>query len=29
MPLDIWMIALLALLTVGSLAYVFGLKRLP
>jgi hypothetical protein len=29
MPLDIWMIGLLVLLTVGSFAYVFGLKRLP
>lgn len=29
MPLDIWMIGLLVLLSVGSLAYVFGLKRLP
>ncbi len=29
MPLDIWMIGLLVLLTIGSLAYVFGLKRLP
>jgi hypothetical protein len=29
MPLDVWMIGLLVLLTVGSFAYVFGLKRLP
>jgi len=29
MPLDIWMVGLLVLLTIGSLAYVFGLKRLP
>jgi hypothetical protein len=29
MPLDIWLIGLLVLLTVGSFAYVFGLKRLP
>jgi hypothetical protein len=29
MPLDIWMLGLLLLLTVGSFAYVFGLKRLP
>jgi hypothetical protein len=29
MPLDIWMIGLLVLLAIGSLAYVFGLKRLP
>ena len=29
MPLDIWMIGLLVLLTLGSFAYVFGLKRLP
>ena len=29
MPLDIWMIGLLVLLTIGSFVYVFGLKRLP
>jgi hypothetical protein len=29
MPLDLWMIGLLVLLTIGSFAYVFGLKRLP
>ena len=29
MPLDIWIVGLLVLLTIGSLAYVFGLKRLP
>jgi hypothetical protein len=29
MPLDLWMIGLLVLLTVGSFLYVFGLKRLP
>jgi hypothetical protein len=29
MPLDVWMLGLLVLLTVGSFAYVFGLKRLP
>jgi len=29
MPLDVWMNGLLLLLTVGSFAYVFGLKRLP
>jgi hypothetical protein len=29
MPLDVWMIGLLVLLTIGSFAYVFGLKRLP
>jgi hypothetical protein len=29
MPLDIWMLSLLVVLTIGSLAYVFGLKKLP
>jgi hypothetical protein len=29
MPLDLWLLGLLVALTVGSLAYVFGLKRLP
>jgi hypothetical protein len=29
MPLDVWLIGLLVLFTVGSFAYVFGLKRLP
>jgi len=29
MPLDVWLIGLLVLLSVGSFAYVFGLKRLP
>ena len=29
MPLDILMIALLVVLTIGSFAYVFGLKKLP
>jgi len=29
MPLDVWMIGLLLLLTIASFAYVFGLKRLP
>jgi hypothetical protein len=29
MPLDVWMLGLLLLLTIGSFAYVFGLKRLP
>ena len=29
MPLDVWMVGLLVLLTIGSLAYVFGLKKLP
>jgi hypothetical protein len=28
-PLDVWMLGLLVLLTIGSLAYVFGLKKLP
>jgi len=28
-PLDVWLIGLLVLLTIGSFAYVFGLKRLP
>jgi hypothetical protein len=28
-PLDIWLLGLLVLLTIGSLAYVFGLKKLP
>jgi hypothetical protein len=29
MPLDVLLLGLLVLLTVGSFAYVFGLKRLP
>jgi len=29
MSLDIWMVGLLLVLTIGSLAYVFGLKKLP
>jgi hypothetical protein len=29
MPLDVWMLGLLVVLTIGSLAYVFGLKKLP
>ncbi len=29
MPLDVWMVALLLVLTIGSLAYVLGLKKLP
>jgi len=29
MPLDIWMVGLLIALTIGSFAYVFGLKKLP
>jgi hypothetical protein len=29
MSLDIWLLGLLLLLTIGSLAYVFGLKKLP
>jgi len=29
MPLDIWMVGLLVLLTIGSFVYVFGLKKLP
>jgi len=29
MPLDIWLLGLLALLTIGSFVYLFGLKRLP
>ncbi len=29
MSLDVWMIGLLVLLTIGSFVYVFGLKRLP
>jgi len=29
MPLDVFMIVLLVLLTIGSFAYVFGLKKLP
>jgi hypothetical protein len=29
MPLDILMVGLLVLLTIGSFAYVFGLKKLP
>lgn len=29
MPLDVWMLGLLVLLTIGSLVYVFGLKKLP
>ena len=28
-PLDVWMLGLLVLLTIGSLVYVFGLKKLP
>jgi len=28
-PLDVWMLGLLVLLTIGSLAYVLGLKKLP
>jgi hypothetical protein len=28
-PLDVWLLGLLVALTVGSFAYVFGLKRLP
>jgi len=28
MPLDVWLLGLLVLLTIGSFAYVFGLKRL-
>ena len=29
MPLDVWMAALLVVLTIGSFAYVLGLKKLP
>jgi hypothetical protein len=29
MPLDVWMLGLLVVLTIGKLAYVFGLKKLP
>jgi hypothetical protein len=29
MPLDVWTLGLLVVLTIGSLAYVFGLKKLP
>jgi len=29
MPLDVWMVGLLIVLTIGSFAYVFGLKKLP
>jgi len=29
MPLDVWMVALLVLLTIGSFAYALGLKKLP
>jgi len=29
MPLDVWLIGLLLALTIGSFAYVFGLKKLP
>jgi len=29
MPLDIWMLGLLLVLTAGSLLYVAGLRRLP
>jgi hypothetical protein len=29
MPLDVWMLGLLVVLEIGSLAYVFGLKKLP
>ena len=29
MPLDIWLLGLLAVLILGSFAYVFGLKKLP
>ena len=29
MPLDVWMLGLLLLLTIGSFAYVAGLRRLP
>jgi hypothetical protein len=29
MPLDVWMVGLFVILTIGSFAYVFGLKKLP
>ncbi len=29
MPLDVWMVALLVILTIGTFAYVLGLKKLP
>ena len=29
MALDVWLLGLLLLLTIGSLVYVFGLKKLP
>jgi hypothetical protein len=29
MPLDFWLLGLLVVLSVGCLAYVFGLKKLP
>ena len=29
MPLDVWMIALLVVIAIGSFAYVLGLKKLP
>jgi hypothetical protein len=29
MSLDLWLLGLLVLLTIGSFAYVFGLKKLP
>jgi hypothetical protein len=29
MPLDVWMLGVLLLLTIGSFVYVAGLRRLP
>ena len=29
MPLDVWLLGVTVLLTIASLAYVFGLKKLP
>ena len=29
MPPDVWMVALLVVLTIGSFTYVLGLKKLP
>jgi hypothetical protein len=29
MALDVWLLGLLLLLTIGSFVYVFGLKKLP
>jgi len=29
MPLDVWMLVLLVVLTIGSLVYVVALRKLP